>query len=175
MNPRHLELNSKILKLIKAPGDQSRIVATAVALAVSSTAPLPSSQVESLVEYYSGQVLPNAMLTISEFGETVVFASKTALEYTQTFWKMRYYAAHPASMLDNSFAWNIENMLNQGSVDNLNFGTLWNGGVKLVSTEMDAFMNQYKKEILILSAYIMTLLTEVAEASGDIPAGTING
>lgn len=166
MNPSYLELNAQILKVIKSPVDQGRIVAAAVAMAVSAKASLPSSPVASLAEYYGSQVLPAAMDTISGFGEGVVFATKTALENVQLFWKMRYYAAHPVCMMDRDMQFNIESMLNDTAVGGFNFSTLWSGGAKLVSTDQDAFFTKYKKEIMILAATVCVLLSAGEQQNG---------
>src|SRR5438067_2294676 len=104
MNPKYFGVNEAIGKIVRAPGDQSRIVAIAVALATSSLAQLPSSDVKNFTAFYGEQVLPFVAEKISEMGEAIVFASKSALEYAQLFWKMRYTAAFPNRVLiDNAY------------------------------------------------------------------------
>jgi hypothetical protein len=73
---------------------RSRIVATAVALAVSRVVSLPSTAVEAPGTHYNFTVLPEVQRHIGEFNEEVVFDVRLALAAAREFWMLRYHAAH---------------------------------------------------------------------------------
>ncbi len=156
MNPQYFGLNAEIGRLVKAPGDQSRIIALAVALAVSSLAHLPSSGVNNVPAFYGEQVHPFVCEKISEVGEAVVFASKNALEYAQLFWKMRYNAAFPANVLvDQANA--IESLLFNNRVMP-DVSMLWAGGITMLSEEMALFITKYSREIMVVASRVAIIL-----------------
>jgi hypothetical protein len=170
MNPKFFGLNEAIGKLIKNPGDQSRIVAIAVALAVSSQAQLPSSSVDNQLAYYGEQVHPFVCEKISEVGEAVVFASKSALEYAQLFWKMRYTAAFPNHMLVDN-AHQIDRLIATRGGHSLDITSLWSGGLIQLSEEMSQFMNKYRAEIMGVASRVAVLLQPAASGSDEPVAG----
>ncbi|WP_233874743.1 hypothetical protein [Paraburkholderia adhaesiva] len=74
--------------------NRSRIIATAVALAVSRVVSLPSAAVEAPGTHYNFTVLPEVQHHIGEFNEEVVFDVRLALAAAREFWMLRYHAAH---------------------------------------------------------------------------------
>jgi hypothetical protein len=172
MNPKYFGLNEAIGKLVKNPGDQSRIVAIAVALAVSAQAHLPSSDVENQLAYYGEQVHPFVCEKISEVGEAVVFASKSALDYAQLFWKMRYTAAFPNRMLVDN-AYQIDRLIAAHASHSIDITSLWAGGLVQLSQEMSLFMNKYRAEIMGIASRVAVILQPPAADEADAPvAGT---
>jgi hypothetical protein len=73
---------------------RSRIIATAVALAVSRVVSLPSAAVEAPGTHYNFTVLSEVQRYIGEFNEEVVFDVRLALAAAREFWMLRYQAAH---------------------------------------------------------------------------------
>ena len=169
MNPKYIGLNEQIGKIIKAPGDQSRIVAIAAAFAASAQGHLPSSPVDNLLGYYSLQVFPSVAEKLSEIGESVVFGTKSALEYTQQFWQMRYYAAFPAKFAD-VFQHRMHMVMECKTTKSLDITSLLCGGQFIVSEEMSDFMNKYKVEISTIAMYIIGILLPDVEGQ-DSPSG----
>lgn len=72
---------------------RSRIVAAAVATAVAMSQPLPSGYVGQAGEYFTNNVMPAAMQTISDFNENLVFDTNSALQYMRQLWQLRYWSA----------------------------------------------------------------------------------
>jgi hypothetical protein len=171
MNPQYFGLNEAIGKLVRVPADQSRIVAIAVALAVSAQAHLPSSNVANQLAYYGEQVHPFICEKISEVGEAVVFASKSALEYAQLFWKMRYTAAFPNRMLVDN-AYQIDRLVATRGTAAIDITSLWAGGLLQLSEEMSKFMNTYRSEIMGIASRLAVILQP---GSADEPAPPLEG
>lgn len=159
MNPKYFGLNAKIGCVVKAPGDQSRIVAIAAAFAAAAQGTLPSSAVENVTAYYAQSVLPVASMKLSELNESVIFGAKSALEYTLTFWQMRYYAAFPAKF-DADYNHRLESFLSRGVSNSLDVSALLCGGSVFISEEMSGFMNKYKKEITTIAASMIAVLAD---------------
>jgi hypothetical protein len=172
MNPQYFGLNESIGRLVKVPADQGRIVAIAVALAASSQAHLPSSALENVAAFYGEQVHPFVSEKISEVGESVIMASKSALEYAQLFWKMRYTAAFPNRMLVDN-AYQIDRLLSVRASNSIDITSLWAGGLIDLSEEMSQFMNKYRAEILgIASRVALILQPDESESGADV---AVNG
>jgi len=169
MNPKYIGLNEQIGKIIRAPGDQSRIVAIAAAFAASAQGHLPSSPVDNLLGYYSLQVYPSVAEKLSEVNESVIFGAKSALEYTQQFWQMRYYAAFPAKFAD-TFQHRMRMVMDSKATKSLDVSGLLCGGQFIISEEMSEFMNKYKAEIATIAMYMINILLPDVPGQ-DSPAG----
>jgi hypothetical protein len=102
---------------------------------------------------------------ISEVNESVLFASKSALEYAMLFWNMRYYAAFPGEMTSRTLA-NLDSLLYSNSAKTMDITVLWAGGVALLSEEMSTFMNKYKIEIMMLAARTKSAIAPRAADEG---------
>lgn len=157
MDAKFFGLNNRIGQLVKVPADQGRIVAIAVALATSSLAHLPSSALVDSSAFYGDQVHQFVSEKISEVGESVVFASKSALEYAQLFWKMRYNAAFPSGILATQSSL-IERLAKTRAAQAMDITSLWAGGSVLLSEEMSLFMNKYHVEIIIIASQVSAIL-----------------
>ena len=169
-----ISLNNAIRTIVKTPADQGRIIAVAVAQAVAAKATLPSTELEvgSLAAYYTTNVQPMANEAIDCFGNATIFAQKTAAEYALIFWKMRYYAAHPAScpITLNSYYKSLEC---ESAIAVYDFGTLMAGGSLLLTPELYALMNKYKAEILALTFEFVGALR--LQGEGENSMGAIYG
>jgi hypothetical protein len=165
MESKYISFNDQINRVVKTPVDQGRIVAMAVALAVSAKAMLPSSAVENTSDYFAANVSDFAKQTISELGEGVTFSSKTALEYVGQFWKMRYNAAHPAVTLESALRYQLASLALSGKESPYDFSMMWAGGEAAVSRDAAAFLEKFKIEILTLASSVYPLL-EKEEVNG---------
>jgi hypothetical protein len=165
MDPKYFGLNETIGRTVKAPADQGRIVAIAVALAASAQAHLPSAQLENIPAFFAQQVLPVVSEKISEVNESVVFGAKSALEYTQVFWKMRYFAAWPAAYTQDS-EYRLKYLLSQPAAKNMDITMLYSGGASQISDELSQFMNKYKVEIMLIASDVAMLLSPPAVPMG---------
>ena len=133
-------------------GSRSKIIAMAVAVALSNANHIPSSEVGNVNEYFNTQVLPKIRMMIGEFNENVVFDAAGAVEYTKTFWMLRYTAAHPVSSpiynYDCSF---FEAMMGVGT---------------FVSSDTNVFCEKFKVAILALSTSAAIIFAEMEVANG---------
>lgn len=164
MDTKYFGLNETIGRLVKVPADQRRIVAIAVALAASAQGHLPSSDVNNPSAFYGEQVHPFVSEKISEVGESVMMASKSALEYVQLFWKMRYFAAFPTRMLVEN-AYQIDRLVSVRATHAIDITSLWAGGIIMISEEMSQFMNKYRAEIMAISSRVACILQPEEAAS----------
>lgn len=160
MDPKFFGLNETIGRIVKVPADQNRLVAVAVALAVASYVQIPSPQVKNPMVFFADQVFAAASEKISTINESVCFGAKAALDYAQTFWKLRYYAAHPADYsYDNEYR--LQTLLKGRAAQSMDLTTLWAGGASFISQDLSEFMNKYQAEILTIAAKVGGLLRPV--------------
>jgi hypothetical protein len=137
MNQNFLNYNAVLERITLNPVDRSKIVATALGLAVSALSTLPVTEVDSPAGHFTLQVLPEINNIVSEFNENTVIDCKLVVESARAFWMMRYTAAHPVSRPVYS--------INCTFFESL-------GGVGLYfSPEQVALYNLYKEQILTLA------------------------
>lgn len=116
--------------------DRNRVLAIAAGMAASRSLSIPSAPVENVQQYYNLQILPAAQSLVEETNENLVMEYEEAMDYTLTFWRLRYIAAHPNVRLDMPSAYGF-------------FDTVL--GVNLyVDQDTHQFVNTYKKEIFQL-------------------------
>lgn len=96
MNSVFLPFSQAADRLISDPTVRGRVLAAAVAQALSRMAPLPSSPVDVPSNTYNLQVAPSIREMASLFNEHIVFDMRCVQDCAQTFWMVRYAAAHPA-------------------------------------------------------------------------------
>lgn len=126
--------------------DRARIVAAAVAVAISRTRPIPSAPVVSPPSYFVDQVLPQALSLIDEYNEEIILDVKYCTEMLRTFWMVRYTAAH------NSHA-----VVPAGSYTF--FETMM--GVPNMVAEVDmCFFAKYQLPIYLLAVYAQNVIDE---------------
>jgi len=82
---------------IQEPLHRGRVIAAAIALAISTSQALPSSEVGHPSDYFTNHVMPAAMETISCFNESMVFDTHAALDYVRQLWQLRYWSAFQQS------------------------------------------------------------------------------
>ena len=149
MNAIYIDFNTRADVLIKDNMARSKIIATAIALALSNLAAIPTSQVDSPAGHFLLQVSPQVRQIASAFGENMVIDARAVVEQTRQFWMLRYTAAHPISRPMYS--------LEYGFFDCVS------GVGTHISPELHSFVNQFKIEILFLS----TAAAEIAATLGS--------
>lgn len=74
--------------------DRSRLLATAVALAIACRIPVPSEELDSPAEHYSFHIAPTALRIVSAFNEATILDLRYAEEIGRNFWLQRYEVLH---------------------------------------------------------------------------------
>lgn len=161
-----MNFNEQIIRIVTKPIDQGKIVAMAIALAVSSRAILPSNEVDDVATYFTNTVAPYACEAMSEIGEGVVYPSKLALDYVRQFWTLRYNSAHPGNAAATGLAYALASGI-ADRMESFDFGLMFSGGATIVSEETAAFLNKYKLEILQLYVVALPLL-DTDDCDGDV-------
>lgn len=150
MKTQYLPLMQAADQLIIDATARSRVLALAIASAVSMTSPLPTSAVESPAEFYVGSVIQRVRSVLSEFNESVVFDLQYAVEQARVFWMIRYGAAHPAPVarLD----------------DCCSLFEMQSGVPGCVSEDLHAFANAHKLTIARLIPTVLAILQAPTQA-----------
>ena len=90
---------------------RNRVVACAVAAALSKTQDIPSAPVQDPSAYYITNIQPRLRTQLSDFNEGVVYDIRYAVEVVRSLWLVRYHACHGSvvSMFkpENSFVENF--------------------------------------------------------------------
>lgn len=146
MDVRYIPFTQATDGFIKSPEDRSKIIAHALALAVSRALPLPSGENMDVDSYYTLQMLTIVRGFLGKFNEEVIFDLRCAVEMTRQFWMLRYNAAYPA------FSWPD---MSRGFFD------IVTGATQFFSPDTTCFVNQYKVEILELSSRAQQVMNEV--------------
>lgn len=97
MKQHYSEFVAQAQSQVQEPLHRGRVMAAAIALAISMTQPLPSSEVGHPGEYFTNHVMPAAMEIISCFNENAVFDTHTTLAYVRQLWQLRYWSAFQQS------------------------------------------------------------------------------
>lgn len=153
MNPMYTSFKQAADRHILDQTVRGKIIAAALAKAVSDLQPLPTSQVDSPSSYFNTQILPAIRPTISFWNENMVFDARTCVDHVRAFWLMRYTAAHPISRpiysLNRTF---FESII---------------GLDTFVATDTNDFFNTHKQAILFLS----TCAAEVVNKQQSVDHG----
>lgn len=136
MNAKFLTLSSLSYTAITQGMDRSRVLSLATGMASAALVSIPSTPVENPQAYYNAQCIEQVRDIISQTNEQCVLMFDEACEYALSFWRMRYYAAHPVPNLSAPSPYGF-------------FDTVL-GAQLFVSPETHTFANQYKKEVFEL-------------------------
>ncbi|MBB5409396.1 hypothetical protein HDG34_003337 [Paraburkholderia sp. HC6.4b] len=133
---------------------RSRVIATAVALAVSRVVSLPSTAVEAPGTHYNFTVLSEVQRYIAVFNEEVAFDVRQALASAREFWMMRYRAAHAEAfaLVDPG----------AGFYDNLI------GVATYVDKDSCCFNNQHLVAIYTLAGQALALIRQMQLGDGHV-------
>ncbi len=81
---------------------RGRILATAIALAVSCRLQVPASQLDDHAEYYTNHIEPTVMRVVCQFNEQTILDLKYANQIARQFWTQRYDVLHNCPRLDTN-------------------------------------------------------------------------
>lgn len=152
MKTKFIAFHGQADRLITDPTKRSEILAAAIARAIANVQPLPSSAVDSAVNYFNTQVLPNVRNAVSDWNESMVFNTKSALDFARSFWMIRYNAAHPNArpLYDSPYDFFCTTMGVNGYISEVQYN----------------FLNEQKETILALSTSASFLLDAEGSANG---------
>lgn len=136
MNPIYSNFDKNASGYVEA-GSRAKVIALALALALSQIAIVPSSEVDNPSAHFNMQVMPAANDVMSNFNENMVFDCRAAIDYFRMFWLIRYTAAHPFASPDYSAMSGFFECL---------FGV-----ERFVPQELHDFMHKYKDKIFMLA------------------------
>lgn len=122
---------------------RSKVVASAVAVALVKCQDIPTSEVNDPSAHYINQILPRLRAELSDFNEGCVFDIRYALELARQLWFVRYYACHgvKVSMYKPEFSF-IEN---------------FTGASQSISADMCDVLNKHQVAIGLLSATVCSM------------------
>lgn len=146
MNVNYLNLNNQIAALCPDVLQRSKVVAAAIGVALSRSAPLPSSPVDEPGNYYNLQVLSSIKDAVGSINENLVIDCKDALEWTRNLWMIRYSAAHPQAYVTMGVTSGnfLEALVNADvllSVDARGLLNLWGQQIFTLSMEVQAALS----------------------------------
>ena len=131
------------------PTLRTRVMQTALALAISNSSNLPSSPVESPSSYFILQIQQRAKNIVSIFNESMIIDPKAILDDVRAFWTVRYNSAHPISRQLYAKEYSFFDGL---------------AGVGLaISPLMYVFVNDNKASILFLAATVDEIISNLGE------------
>lgn len=137
MDIKYLDFAGVADRLVVDASNRGRILAIAVALAVSSKLPLPSLALEvEPSNYYSTGVGMGANDYIGCFNEEIVFDVRYCRDAVRQFWLLRYSAAYPGAQFHYPPT--------LGFVDSVVGATLY------LAPELHEFCNEHKEVIFEL-------------------------
>lgn len=137
MNPMFNNFSKVADSVVTDSTKRSRIIAVAIAVAISNLAVLPTSQVSAPSNHFNMQVLPCVNALVSQFNENLIFDCKAVVEHVRSFWMLRYTATHPSSRPIYSL--------------NMTFFEAMQGVGTFVSPELYQFTSEFRDQILYLS------------------------
>ena len=144
-----LDLQKQAENQVANPMDRSRVLASAIAVAIVGSQHLPSSEVDSAELYYTNQLMPLVRRRVDDFNKTLTFDISACLDQVRQLWHLRYAAAYG----------NLMTMPDAGS----NFFNKFTGVDKFVSSDFYAFANQNASAITNLSFFAASILNELAK------------
>jgi hypothetical protein len=148
MNTLFIPFTQAAATVIKAPNDRSKIIAVAVAYAISRCLPMPTTEHGDPTTYFTSNLLQSTRDTVSLFNEEILFDTRIACDMARSFWMMRHAAAFP----DQTPMYNTTYGFFDSVVSVANF----------FSPEMHCFANQYKEEIFALANVAWSLIKQEA-------------
>lgn len=125
---------------------RSRVVAAAVAAAISRVLPIPSFEAEDPAGHYRLNVSSTANQLLSCINEQVVFDIQFAEPFLRQLWIMRHSAAYPSTKVLDARQFGF-------------FDTIFGVGIYVDDTT-HAFLNEHKDSILNLMSVANAVVEE---------------
>lgn len=145
-----MQFQQMAASMVADVSERTKVVACAVAVALSRSQPLPTSPVQDASMHYVNMVAPPLRYKLSSFNEGVVFDIRMAQEVMRQLWLLRYSACFGAKVQmykpENSF---IEN---------------FTGASAVISTDIMEVLDKNQTAIGLLGAQVTNILAEEQEA-----------
>lgn len=127
--------------------DRSKVVASAVAVALASAQDIPTSPVQDPAAFYINTISPRMRSQISAFNEGAVFDIRYSLDLARGLWLTRYFACHGVQTKmykpENTF---LEN---------------FTGAAQAVAPDIQALLNKYQAPIGLLATSVSTIMADL--------------
>lgn len=136
-------LQDLVQRVVPDPLCRLDVLTTAMALAMSRTASLPSAPVPSPAAYYNTQVMSGMDEAMAKMNEQIIFDLKCARNEARQFWLLRYASAHPSRLPPTSAI---------GFID-----TICGAGMYM-DQDLICFANEHKDAVLQLAIAIEALI-----------------
>lgn len=136
-------LQDIVQRVVADPTERLGVLTTAMALAFSRTASLPSAPVPSPAAYYNTQVLSGMDEAMSKMNEQIIFDLKCARNEARQFWLLRYASAHPSKLFPVSAIGFIDTICGAG---------------QYMDQDLICYANEHKDAILQLTIAIELLI-----------------
>ena len=81
---------------------RGRILATAIALAVSCRLQVPATELDNAATYYTDHIEPTVLRVVCQFNEQTILDLKYANQIAKQFWLQRYDVLHKCPRLGSS-------------------------------------------------------------------------
>lgn len=98
MNTNYMALNGAIDCAVTDITKRARIIAIALAVALSKKAHLPTERVDNVMAFFDQNVMPDLAPILSSFNEEIIVDCAIVKETLQAMWMVRYNAAFPARL-----------------------------------------------------------------------------
>lgn len=79
--------------------EQNKVIALALAMAISKIMVIPSAPVDDEMNYYDSNVLNTVQEAISQVNELALIDTRITLEFTRILWKARYRTLYPSGKI----------------------------------------------------------------------------
>lgn len=148
MSIKYISFTNKVSALVTESSHRRKVVAAVIAQVLAECAPLPSSAVTDLDNYYLMNVRSFIYDLMGPLNEKLNFDLTMAQEFTRQNWKIRYNCLFPIDPVRRKF--------------NSQYGyfdTIMGVGV-FVTEEHHQFVNQYKTEILDLYCDLCAIIND---------------
>lgn len=143
-----ITLNNKLSTLVTDSNERRHVLAAVVSQKLSECAPMPTSDVEDVENYYLMQVKSSVLEKMSALNEKLNFDVKIAQDYTRKYWMLRYNTLYPISVVKRKY--------------NSQYGyfdTIMGVGM-FIDTTHHEFVNQYKTVIIDLLVDLCNILED---------------
>lgn len=131
--------------------ERSKVVASAVAVALVKCQDIPTAEVTEPSSHYINMILPRLRAELSDFNEGVVFDIRYALELARQLWMVRYFACHgvKVAMYKPEYSF-VEN---------------FTGASQALSEDMAALLNKHQVAIGLLAASVCSIIETMKEGA----------
>ena len=124
---------------------RGRILATAVALAVSCRLQVPATELDNAATYFTDHIEPTVLRVVCQFNEQTILDLKYAAQIAKQFWLQRYDVLHKCPRLGSSQSF---------------FHSTFSVDTYFSESEVE-FFNQYQSDIAKIYDVVCPLVQEI--------------